>query len=74
MTKCLSRPPRLLGVALTCALTAGLAACNEDTFDVESQIGPNPVLPAPQQYLFPPMKLASVVGWKEGETPSVPQA
>lgn len=70
---CLSHPPRLLSVALTCALTAGLAACNEDTFDAESQVGPNPVLPAPQQYLFPPMKLASVVGWKEGEKPSVPQ-
>jgi glucose/arabinose dehydrogenase len=36
-----------------------------------SQIGPNPKLPEPQQYLFPPMRVASVVGWKNGETPSV---
>jgi glucose/arabinose dehydrogenase len=42
-----------------------------DTFDPMTQVGPNPVLPQPQQYLFPPMHLARVVGWKEGETPSV---
>lgn len=55
----------------TCALT--LAGCNDDTFDVQSQIGPNPNLPAQTQYLFPPMHMASVVGWKEGEKPKVPQ-
>src|SRR6185312_7537457 len=36
------------------------------------QIGSDPKLPAPQQYLFPTMHLASVVGWTEGETPTVP--
>jgi hypothetical protein len=36
-----------------------------------SQVGPDPVLPEPQEYLFPPMHLAKVVGWKEGETPTV---
>jgi glucose/arabinose dehydrogenase len=49
----------------------GLAACSDDSFDAQSQIGPNPSLPEPQQYLFPPMHLASVVGWKEGEKPTV---
>ena len=39
--------------------------------DPQDQIGPDPVLPAPQQYLVPPMHLAKVVGWKAGETPSV---
>jgi len=38
---------------------------------VRTQIGPHPVLPAPQQYLFPPMHLASVVHWKGDETPTV---
>ena len=41
-------------------------------FDPDSQIGPNPVLPEPQQYLFPPMQIADAVGWSKGETPAVP--
>ncbi len=49
-----------------------LTGAGEDTFDKQSQIGPNPVLPEPQQYLFPPMHLAKIVGWKEGETPTAP--
>jgi glucose/arabinose dehydrogenase len=57
---------------LACASALTLAGCGDDNFDVNSQIGPNPNLPEPQQYLFPPMKLASVVGWKPGETPKVP--
>jgi glucose/arabinose dehydrogenase len=48
-----------------------LAAAGPDNFDVHTQIGPNPVLPAPQQYLLPPMHLAQVVGWKAGEAPKV---
>jgi glucose/arabinose dehydrogenase len=49
-----------------------LAACNDDSsFDPMSQIGENPVLPEAQQYLFPPMHLSSVVGWKTGERPIV---
>jgi glucose/arabinose dehydrogenase len=48
-----------------------LAASSEEAFDVQSQIGPNPVLPDIHQYLFPPMHLSSVVGWKSGETPKV---
>jgi glucose/arabinose dehydrogenase len=57
-------------LALACALAAG-SARGEDNFDPMSQVGPNPVLPEPQQYLFPPMHLAKVVGWKEGEKPTV---
>jgi glucose/arabinose dehydrogenase len=58
------------------ALCAGfiltpLAASSEEAFDVQSQVRPNPVLPDIQQYLFPPMHLSSVVGWKGGETPTV---
>ena len=61
---------------LSMALCAGfiltpLAASSEEAFDVQSQVGPNPVLPDIQQYLFPPMHLSSVVGWKGGETPTV---
>ena len=48
-----------------------LGGCHDDDpFDPVSQIGPNPVLPEPHQYLFPPMHLSSATGWKEGEKPS----
>jgi len=61
-----------LRAALACATALTLAACSKETpFDVASQIGPNPNLPPLQQYLFPPMRLARVVGWKEGEKPTV---
>ncbi|HVJ32653.1 MAG TPA: sorbosone dehydrogenase family protein [Terriglobia bacterium] len=50
-----------------------LAGCRDDGGDPRAEIGPNPKLPELQQYLFPPMHLASVVGWKNGETPTVPQ-
>ncbi|MFO1037530.1 MAG: sorbosone dehydrogenase family protein [Geminicoccaceae bacterium] len=53
-------------------LTLTLAACDEAPFDRTQQIGANPKLPPPKQYLFPPMHLAEVVGWKEGESPTVP--
>ena len=61
--------PRL---ALAGAALLMLAAAAPDNFDIKTQIGPNPVLPPLQQYLLPPMKLAPVVGWKPGETPTVP--
>jgi glucose/arabinose dehydrogenase len=55
-----------------CAALFTLAACDDDSsFDSASQIGENPNLPEPQQYLFPPMHLSSVVGWKQGEKPTV---
>jgi glucose/arabinose dehydrogenase len=59
-------------MALAGAAVFTLAGAGPDNFDVRTQIGPNPVLPAPQQYLFPPMHLAPVIGWKPGETPKVP--
>ncbi len=59
-----------VALVFTVFSASGYAA---DTFDIQSQIGPNPVLPEPQQYLFPPMHLAPVVGWKDGEKPTVAQ-
>lgn len=60
-------------LALTGVAAVALMAAAPDDFDVRTQLGPNPVLPEPQQYLVPPMHLASVVGWKDGEAPTVPQ-
>ena len=60
----------LSGVA--CASLLMLAACGDGGGDPNAQIGANPKLPPITQYLFPPMHLARVVGWKQGETPTVP--
>ncbi|WP_315927860.1 sorbosone dehydrogenase family protein [Mesorhizobium sp. SP-1A] len=62
---------RLTLLLLAFASSAALSACSESSADPEDQIGANPKLPQLQQYLFPPMHLASVVGWKEGEKPTV---
>ena len=62
---------RVALLALAGVTAAALSALAADAFDPMSQVGPNPVLPEPQQYLFPPMRLATVVGWKQGETPTV---
>lgn len=48
-----------------------LAACSDNDPDPSGGIGPTPDLPEQSQYLFPPMHLAKVVGWKSNETPSV---
>jgi len=48
-----------------------LAGCSGDEPDPSSEIGPNPKLPEQSQYLIPPMHVAKVVGWKDGETPDV---
>src|SRR6476619_5134167 len=70
MTKALAG--KRVRAPLACAAALTLAACSEEPpFDVASQIGPNPNLPPLQQYLFPPMHLARVVGWKESEKPTV---
>ena len=50
-----------------------LAGCDDRGGDPTAEIGPHPNLPALQQFLFPPMHLASIVGWNKGETPTVPQ-
>jgi glucose/arabinose dehydrogenase len=65
------RAGHIAAFALFSSLTAAPSVRAADSFDPMSQVGPNPVLPPQQQYLFPPMRLAPVVGWKQGETPTV---
>jgi glucose/arabinose dehydrogenase len=65
-----SRKILLAALFASCAGAASLHAA--DGFDPMSQVGPNPVLPEPQQYLFPPMRISKVVGWKGDEKPTVP--
>jgi glucose/arabinose dehydrogenase len=60
----------MMGAAI-CGLA--LAGCDDNGGDPKKQIGANPVLPDPQQYLLPPMHIARVAHWGEGEKPMVPQ-
>lgn len=64
---------RATTVILLSATAFSLTGCSDDAADPSTQIGPNPTLPEPQQYLIPPMNLAKVVGWSKDETPTVPQ-
>jgi glucose/arabinose dehydrogenase len=50
-----------------------LASCgNPQKIDPMQQVGPNPVLPEPAEGLIAAVGVAKVVGWKQGETPTVP--
>jgi glucose/arabinose dehydrogenase len=53
-------------------ILALLAACSGKGGDPARQYGSDPYLPDPQQYLIPPMSVPKAVGWKGGETPTVP--
>jgi hypothetical protein len=68
-----ARSLRGFAVVLVCGLAFCLAGCDDPGGDPRAQIGPNPVLPEPTQYLMPPMRVAKVVPWKKDETPTVPQ-
>lgn len=65
---------RLAVLRLTLLAGSGLllVACSNDNFNVASQYGPDPALPAPGQSLVPDLKVAEVVGWQDGQAPSVP--
>jgi glucose/arabinose dehydrogenase len=63
---------RLVAIALSCGAVISLCGC-DDGGDPKAQIGANPTLPSIHQYLLPPVHIAKVVGWKQGETPTVAQ-
>ncbi len=46
-----------------------LGGCHDKVAGPDNQIGANPDLPEPRQYLLPPMKIPSPMPWKSGETP-----
>ena len=54
------------------ALVFTLAGCGQNVASPNTQYGANPRLPAPRQYLLPPMRIAPVAGWAAGETPVAP--
>jgi glucose/arabinose dehydrogenase len=63
--------PRVAAI-MTAVAGLGLAGCNDTGGDPKLQIGANPVLPPLHQYLLPPIRIATPVGWGS-ETPEVPQ-
>jgi glucose/arabinose dehydrogenase len=70
-----TRSAKLPRVAAAFALTVAglaLASCDDTGGDPRKQIGANPVLPALQQYLVPPIRIARPVPWGN-DTPKVPQ-
>ena len=68
----MTRTSTLATVSLLALALAGCSDQNGD-FDVTQQIGPDPVLPEPSTELLPDLKVAEVVGWQDGETPTVPE-
>jgi glucose/arabinose dehydrogenase len=64
----------IFGIAvLSASIGSGLQAqAQTGDFDPSQQIGPNPVLPDPAPPLLPDLKVAKVIGWKDGELPQVP--
>ncbi|OYC99630.1 glucose/sorbosone dehydrogenase domain-containing protein (plasmid) [Rhizobium sp. N4311] len=67
--------PQILGASvLSLSVAVSLAAyAQSGNFDISQQIGPNPVLPDPAFSLLPDLKVAEVVGWKDGEAPAAPE-
>ena len=58
---------------LLLAATAALSACGkEQAIPNGSQFGAHPTLPSPVMNLLPDVHIPKVVGWKPGETPTVP--
>ncbi|GAA0675845.1 glucose/arabinose dehydrogenase [Sphingomonas insulae] len=68
----MSRAPGIGASLLAVAVATLLAGCGQDPAPASTQIGANPPLPAQQQYLLPPMKVAPVSSWQPNETPTVP--
>jgi glucose/arabinose dehydrogenase len=64
---------RARGSAIVFISVLCLTGCDDHSGDAKAQIGPNPNLPEPTQYLMPPMHIARIVGWKKDETPTVAQ-
>ena len=62
--------PRLTAAAVCIGLAGLLAGCEQQGGDPRSQIGANPILPEPQQYLMPSMHIAETATWGEGEAPT----
>jgi hypothetical protein len=66
----LTTKPRVAAVIAAVA-TLGLTGCDDTGGDPRRQVGANPVLPALQQYLVPPIQIARPEPWGD-DKPKVP--
>ncbi|SAK93964.1 glucose/sorbosone dehydrogenase-like protein [Caballeronia temeraria] len=58
--------------ALVLILGAVLAGCSGNAkLDAAQQSGDNPPMPAPHNFLVPPMQVPAGVGWRAGQSPKV---
>ena len=64
--------PNILRAGCAVASLLTLAACGQKLAPPSTQYGANPLLPAPHQYILPPMRIALVAGWGKDQTPAVP--
>ncbi|MBH3092116.1 PQQ-dependent sugar dehydrogenase [Serratia ureilytica] len=63
---------KLSSLALTLSAVLALAGCdNSAVISPEQQMGPDPTLPAAQDFLMPPMQVPKGVGWQQDQTPKV---
>ncbi|WP_213979289.1 sorbosone dehydrogenase family protein [Sphingomonas sp. dw_22] len=58
-------------IVALCSTSLSLAGCGGGG-PTDAQVGPNPGLPAQNQYLLPPMRIAPPIPWGD-QTPMVPQ-
>lgn len=58
--------------ALVTAFLAIAGCGSQQNVDPSQQVGPNPVLPKPAEELVAAVGVPKVIGWKQGEAPTVP--
>jgi glucose/arabinose dehydrogenase len=51
-------------------LALAITGCGKQVAGPDSQYGPDPSLPEPNEYLLPPMKTATSMPWTQGEMPT----
>jgi glucose/arabinose dehydrogenase len=64
-------PASRIAATLGAVSLAALAGCGPQPMNPRNQVGANPPLPAPHEYLLPPMGVSNIVGW-HGAKPTVP--
>jgi glucose/arabinose dehydrogenase len=64
---------KMFATATAVAALLTLSACGgSQNIEKASQYGANPKLPEPSRGLLPRMNIPKVIGWKQGEAPTVP--
>ncbi|MGO4478727.1 sorbosone dehydrogenase family protein [Massilia sp. 2TAF26] len=63
---------RRLSLGMAAVMTLALSACGEKAqLNISQQVGGNPSMPKPQDFLVPPMQVPDGVGWKGDAKPQV---